>query len=156
MAQPGPRRGPAALGQGEVRRVSLIGSDCPGQDLGKLSALEPAHHQTCYPDHIWHFPPCIDKYLSWQALAHRPPSPNDSLAILPERGTTTRNLARCWPGVLKLHSSAASWFWGFGMPNFLKLPFQGKVCYHANAERMRVQEQKCSQGCRMISGQRRT
>lgn len=128
MAQSWPRRGPAALGQGEVRRVSLIGSDCPGQDLRKPSSLEPAHHQTRYPAHIWHFPPCIDTVLSWQALAHRPPSPNNSLAILPERGTTNRKLAWCWPGVLKLHSSALSCFRGCSMLKFWKNYFCMETC----------------------------
>ncbi len=50
---------------------------------------------------------------------------------------------RCWPGVLKLHSSEVSWFWGVGMLNFLKkLLFQANLCYHGVDERIRLQEHK--------------
>ena len=52
-------------------------------------------------------------------------------------------IERCWPGVLKLHSSEVSWFWGCGMLKFLKkLLFQGNLCYHGVDERIRLQEQK--------------
>jgi len=59
-------------------------------------------------------------------------------------------IEQCWTGVLKLHRSEASGFWGAGIPKLLNkslcpvvdYQIHGKLYYHAIVVRNRLQEQK--------------
>jgi hypothetical protein len=52
-------------------------------------------------------------------------------------------IGRCWSGVIKVHSSEVSWFWGCRRINLLKkLLFQGNLCSPGVDERVWLQEQK--------------